>query len=402
MENPRTRLKANELERFHGSIQRRIRSESLPAKRIIMVMLIIGLASVALMTMASSRQLSLPWLIAGQSTFFLLLWFLGRFLIHRIADPITEMAGSIEQWVSQAGKENIRILQISDLPYISEVLKQLTERVNSQIIGIEQLLHRFHKETENLNRCLNGMKSVLDEQSQLTELMLFACTHASGITKVVGTNAQLVSDDTEAHNTAVKNSFDEMLEINRKIAEVASLLTDFSSTVSQLSAQTGNIMGIIQFINDISDQTNLLALNAAIEAARAGEQGRGFAVVAEEVRKLAERVKNATWEIGKSIDSVAAQVEHIRHGNHRISQEMERTQEIVIRTSDRFKHMVDEYLTTGERLQQISVSIQELQDNHEEIQSKMQEVNGLSQKSEQQISNAMDIFSRLENLGRNP
>ena len=89
MENPRTRLKANEKERFHGSIQRRIRSESLPAKRIIMVMLIIGLASVALMTMASSRQLSLPWLIAGQSTFFLLLWFLGRFLIHRIADPIT-------------------------------------------------------------------------------------------------------------------------------------------------------------------------------------------------------------------------------------------------------------------------------------------------------------------------
>ncbi|MBO1903773.1 PilZ domain-containing protein [Microvirga sp. 3-52] len=89
---------------------------------------------------------------------------------------------------------------------------------------------------------------------------------------------------------------------NERIDNAVQAARKASALITQLSAATAEIVGIVDTISTVARQTNLLALNATIEAARAGEAGKGFAVVASEVKVLSTQTARAADDIRLRID----------------------------------------------------------------------------------------------------
>ena len=350
---------------------------------------LIGLSSCAAAAVSLAAGFSAGQTVLAQITALLV----GAFVFHRttltrVSRRIIENARVVQTVSEGGGNLSIRL----DKPgQHRDEITMTAQWINSLIDNMEGLLAqiiRINSEVSEANKVQVQTGQTMNERARdvfesMHQIQLSLEQQMQEIS-TASTQAGSMRVDMKKAFSEAQQQFEDLQAMS---GDIRQRIGHSATTISELQQSTTEIRQIVHVIQEIADQTNLLALNAAIEAARAGEAGRGFAVVADEVRKLAERTRNATLQISGMIDGVQSLADRAVDAMHSGMSELEAglqlavdsaadrsgTENMVSNVLSTIQHIAETSLTYSKRIQSVSGTAEDMRTALTESEQSLEE-----------------------------
>ncbi len=293
---------------------------------------------------------------------YMILSTIALYIVRRIIkNPLEEIIKKIEYF--SKGNLNVSI----DKHTSADEIGRLNNVLFLMSSNLREIVEEIYKNSETLN---NSSTQVKHTSQQLS---VGANEQAASTEEVSSTIEELKAN---VNQNAAHSEF-----ALRTSQVVYKDILDVGDKASSSINSHRLINEKIKIIKDIARQTNILALNAAVEAARAGEHGKGFGVVAAEVRKLAERSREAAEEITSLSENTKNQADS---------------------AGDRITDIIPKIEKTAKLVEDITNASIEESDGAEQINNAVQELNRVAQQnaatSEELAATSEEMTAQAERL----
>ena len=250
--------------------------------------------------------------------------------------------------------------------------------------SVRQLSESAMGQTEEINLALSS----IDQINQSVETV---ANYAQEAAKIARNGAIQAKEGDLAMDATV----DSIEKIRNTVANTA-------KKVKQLAESSQEIAQIVEIISGISEKTNLLAFNASVEAARAGEHGEGFRIVAEEVRRLADRITEATKDIQQLVGTIQLDTSSVLQGIETSTSEVVNGSELVHMTKTNLRSLADTSKQIDEYLKYISTSTTDQTNTSQQVNQKISGIATLAKTNSTEALNVVQslriLVSEAENL----
>jgi methyl-accepting chemotaxis protein len=266
------------------------------------------------------------------------IFFISWGVNHLLFRPLLVLKENLGEMAKGDFTKNTNITTGDTLEELGNQLLSIQENIKKDFLFIKggtDDLHTFTKKFSDIASQMAGVSDVISSvvhevakgavyQAQETEKSVGILTeNIQKLEALAGQELQTKSQLEEAVMN-IQRSYQQVQGVSDHLTQTKDSFARVNQQGQEIKERVKEIMEIATTVEQIADQTNLLSLNASIEAARAGEMGRGFTVVAQEIRGLADDVKQAVKTINENlgffITEVGSLVNHIQDQYQRLEE----------------------------------------------------------------------------------